>query len=175
MGRPKGQLAHPEGGTLIAAALRRLGPWARVRVVAGRGPGEAVPASVPWLGDPPGLHGPLAGLAAAVRDFPAAYYLVLAVDMPAARPDLLVRTARRYPGRTVVGQTPDGAWQPLAGLYPAAHARRALALLRRGERRARVWAACGPRPPIPVRGPWWANINTPADAERFLAGPGGSP
>jgi molybdopterin-guanine dinucleotide biosynthesis protein A len=175
MGRPKGQLAHPEGGTLIAAALRRLTPWVRLRVVAGRGPGEAVPAALPWLADPPGLHGPLAGVAAAVRDFPAAYYLVLAVDMPAARPDRLVSAARRHPGHAAIGQGPDGAWQPLAGLYPAEHARRAMTLLRRGERRATVWADSGPRPPVPVRGPWWANINTPAEADRFLAGSGGSP
>jgi len=175
MGRAKGGLAHPAGGTLLTAALARLRPWAAVRVVAGRGAGEAAPAGIPWLRDPPGLGGPLAGVAAAVRAFPADYYLVLALDLPRARPDLLVAAARRHPGRAVVGCTPEGRWQPLAGLYPAAHARRALDLLRRGERRATLWAAAGPWPPLALRGPWWVNINTPEEAARYLGGAGGAP
>jgi molybdopterin-guanine dinucleotide biosynthesis protein A len=170
MGTAKGGLAHPDGGTLLSVALHRLRPWARVRVVAGRGTGEQAPAGIPWLRDPPGLRGPLAGVAAAARAFPADYYLLLAVDMPAARPELLVAAARRRPGRTVIGQTPDGRWQPLAGVYPAAHVRRAWRLLRRGERRATVWAAEPPRPPVGVRGPWWLNVNTPAEAAHHLPG-----
>lgn len=153
---------------MLLSALHRLQPWVGVRVVAGRGSGRRPPPAIPWLRDPPGLRGPLAGLAAVVRAFPADYYLVLAVDMPWARPGSLVRTARRYPGRAVIGQTPDGAWQPLAGLYPAEHVRRALTLLRRGERRASVWARSGALPPVRVPGPWWGNVNTPEEAACLL-------
>ena len=62
----------------------------------------------------------------------------------------------------------SGDWQPLAGIYPAAHARSALTLLRRGERRAGVWACSGPRSPIAVPGPWWVNVNTPEEAGHLL-------
>lgn len=174
MGRPKGGLRHPAGRrTLLGQALHRLHPLTAVRVVAGRGAGEQVPAAIPWLRDPPGLHGPLAGVAAAVAAFPADFYLILAVDMPRARPELLVREARRRPGRTVIGRDPDGAWQPLAGLYPARHARYALTLLRRGERRATVWAGAGA--PAAVRGPWWVNVNRPEEAASLLTPEGAAP
>ena len=168
MGRPKADLIGPDGRPLLSGALNRLHPWARVRVVAGQGPGKGPPPWVPWLRDPPGMHGPLAGIAAAVRRFPAEYYLILAVDLPWARPELLVAAGRRYPHRATVGRSPSGDWQPLAGLYPAAHARSALTLLRRGERRAGVWARSGPRPPIAVPGPWWVNVNTPEEAGHLL-------
>lgn len=168
MGRPKADLSDASGRTLLTLALNRLRPWARVRVVAGRGGGQGPPPGIPWLSDPPGLHGPLAGVAAAVQGFPADYYLVLAVDLPRARPGLLVAAGRRHPGRAAVGRTRGGQWQPLAGLYPAVHARHALTLLRRGERRAVVWARSGPRPPVAVPGPWWVNVNTPEEAAHLL-------
>ncbi|MEF8792746.1 molybdenum cofactor guanylyltransferase [Thiohalorhabdus sp.] len=171
MGRPKADLIDATGRPLMATALHRLWPWARVRVVAGQGPGQRPPPWVPWLRDPPGLCGPLAGVAAAVQAFPADYYLVLALDLPRARPDLLVDAGRRHPDRAVVGRTAEGAWQPLAGLYPAEHARGALRLLRRGQRRAISWALSGPRVPFAVPGPWWVNVNTPEEAARLLGPP----
>ena len=168
MGRPKGRLLHPSGRSYLAEALHRLRPWTRVQVVAGHGPGEQVPAHVPWLRDPPGLNGPLAGIAAAVRAFPADYYLILAVDIPGARPERLVRWARRYPGRAVVGADPAGHLQPLAGCYPAAHVRQVWQRLRRGRRRARGWALAGSRAPLRLRGAAWRNLNTPLEAGVFV-------
>lgn len=166
MGRAKGGLPHPAGRSLLMEGLRRLRPWTRVQVVAGCPPGERLPAAVPCVSDPPGLRGPLAGLARVAGAFPASYYLVLAVDMPWARPERLVAAARRFPGRAVIGRTPEGSWQPLAGLYPAARVRQALPELRRRGRRVMPWALAAD--PVPVTGPWWANVNTPEEARRHL-------
>jgi molybdopterin-guanine dinucleotide biosynthesis protein A len=166
MGRPKGRLRHPSGRTLLGEAVHRLRPWTRIQVVAGRGGGETAPAALPRLADPPGLHGPLAGIARVAGAFPAAYYLVLAVDLPRARPGRLMSVGRRFPGRAVIGQGPEGGWQPLAGLYPAAQARQALWTLRHRGRRVMPWALAGR--PVPVRGPWWVNVNSPEEARIHL-------
>jgi molybdopterin-guanine dinucleotide biosynthesis protein A len=168
MGCPKAALRHPSGRTLLAEAVHRLRPWTRLQVVAGRPPGVVTGGALPVVSDPPGLRGPLAGIARAAQVFPAAYYLILAVDLPWARPERLVAAARRQPGRAAVARLPGGQWQPLAGLYPARRARAAMPALRQSGRRVMPWALA--EAPLAVDGPWWVNINTPEEAAACLAG-----
>jgi molybdopterin-guanine dinucleotide biosynthesis protein A len=170
MGADKAGLPHPEGGTWLGRAVRVLRPWCRLTTVAG----PWTPAGVPRLADAPEGAGPLAGIAAAARAYPAArYLLVLAVDLPWAEPGRLVAAARRRPGRAVVGvaggPNQRSVVQPLAGIYPAGHGRRAAQLLARGEARAMRWLQAGPWSPVPAPHYPWHNANTPQEARELHA------
>lgn len=68
--------------------------------------------------DPPGAHGPLAGLAGALRASAHPHLVVLAVDLPAMTPAFLCSlAARTAPGRGVVPLA-DGFFQGTAAIYP---------------------------------------------------------
>lgn len=165
MGIDKAALAHPDGGTWLDRARRTLRPWCRLVAVAG----PWAPGGVPRLSDAPEGAGPLAGIAAAGRAFPAArHFLVLAVDLPLAEPGRLMMDARRSPDRAVVGRT-ERQVQPLAGLYPAAHVRRAAFLLARGEARVRPWLGSGPWRAVAGPDHPWHNANTTEQARALGA------
>lgn len=165
MGADKAALPHPDGGSWLDRARSALRPWCRLVAVAG----PWVPSGVPRLVDAPEGAGPLAGVAAAARAYPAAgHLLVLAVDLPRAAPGRLVAAAQRRPGVAVVGHS-QGRPQPLAGCYPAAHARWAAYLLGRGEARARRWLADGPWCSVPGPSSPWHNANTPQEARALGA------
>ena len=108
------------------------------------------PAAREWFPDArivadeqPGL-GPLAGIAAGLEAAEGASVIVLAWDMPFAPPELVRRLRERAAAAAGVdavvpvhGETPE----PLCAWYAPSAGAVCRALLRRGERRARMLAA----------------------------------
>jgi molybdopterin-guanine dinucleotide biosynthesis protein A len=162
------------GATLLERALERLarhcGPlWV------------AAPAVMPLPGngyrrvdDAEGAAGPLAGLCAALRAVGEGEALVLGVDYPLVRDELLALLGGApQDGRAVVPRV-RGRLQPLLARYPAAWWRPLRAALRRGER-ALVPAVLELRPRLldePALGEAdpelvsFFSVNTRADLER---------
>lgn len=180
MGRDKASLSLGTGGdrddggrSLARRAAETLAAVVPRVLVADRGRGLVAP----WesVADGPG-RGPAAGLLGAARETPGQPLLVLACDLPAVPPALLEALMGRS-GDLVVPVTGRGV-EPLAALYRP----RALTVL---ERRVSAGdfalhplaqapelvvehltgddlARCGDPETM------FANLNTPADLERFL-------
>lgn len=134
-----------------------------------------VPADVPVVCDAVSDAGPLAGMLAAAAAGDGTHLVVLAVDLPEISVDW-VRTlmARARPHCGVVGRWPDGAYEPLAAVYPrgwldewratfggSVHPPGLQALLREREAAGSVVVI----PLGPEQEPWFRNLNSPADLE----------
>ncbi len=132
-----------------------------------------VPAELSVVRDAVPEAGPLAGMLAAAAAGDGTHLMVLAVDLPEV-PVAWVCTlmARARPGCGVVGRWPDGAYEPLAALYPrgwldewraafggSLHPPGLQALLRERD-------AAGSVVVIPLGSEhdrWFRNFNTPED------------
>ena len=136
-GKPFRMLA---GRTLLERALDSLAPFCSRRVVVA---GDLTPLahlSCELLADRWPGQGPLAAILTAMLDTDAQSFLVLAVDLPLVRPqvlDLLIRRSRK-PAVWAVAAAGPGGVEPLMAVYH----RRCMAVARRlvdqGERRPRM-------------------------------------
>jgi len=69
--------------------------------------------------DVPNMRGPLAGILAAVRHAPSAWWVIAACDMPLLTPQAIAWLLERREADTlaVIPRTPDGQAQPTCALY----------------------------------------------------------
>ncbi|MFZ5587576.1 MAG: molybdenum cofactor guanylyltransferase [Thermodesulfobacteriota bacterium] len=135
-GKPWRELA---GRRLIDLALEALAlACPRVMVLAADAADMAeLPCDV--LADRWPGQGPLAALATAFLDSDADGLLVLAVDLPLARPALLARLAAGHGHCQALAPIGPQGWpEPLMAYYSRACLPAALRLLERGERRTRM-------------------------------------
>jgi len=104
------------GRTLLDRALDRARGWSDEVAIAVRHANQIEEWSVPMLIDPPGLEGPLGGLASAIRlKRPAV--LTIPCDMPFLPDDLLKRLTAALPGHGAALAASDGFVHPVCGLW----------------------------------------------------------
>jgi molybdopterin-guanine dinucleotide biosynthesis protein A len=161
MGRPK-HLIRQGGRTWLERTVATLRAVAEQVVVVGQG--ELPVADLPRLPDVPGMAGPLAGLAAAMRWQPWASWLLVACDLPeldVAALEWLV--AARRPGVwAVIPQLRPDFVEPLLAYYDFRIQPAVEELVRRGEQRIGRLAAAEKvailTPPAQL---WsaWRNVN----------------
>lgn len=104
------------GRTLIERAIERARAWSAEVAVAVRAPEQIVDPGVPLLVDPPGLEGPLGGLASALR-FGRGTVLTIPCDAPFLPDDLPERLAAALPGHAAALAASDGRVHPVCGLW----------------------------------------------------------
>jgi len=167
MGRPK-QLIEHAGTSFAEITHAALAPHVEQVVLLGDG---EVPQSLdhlPRLPDPPGLTGPIAGLAAAVRWAPRAAWVLAACDLPRLTTEAISwLVERRTPGRrAILPAGPAGKIEPLLAVYEP-HARAAVEeLVARGELAPRHLRGLPgvASPAVPARlAHAWVNVNRPSD------------
>jgi molybdopterin-guanine dinucleotide biosynthesis protein A len=112
------------GRTLLAHALTAVAPFGVTRVIAGDAARAAhlrtvVPPAVIVLPDDEPGHGPLGGLATALRTAEPGTVAVLAVDLPLLTPAFFLHLASSAPAgaKAAAIRHADGRWEPLAALY----------------------------------------------------------
>lgn len=169
MGRPK-QLIEHGGATFAEIAHAALAPHVERIVLLGDGEVPRALRDLERLPDPPGIAGPMAGLAAALRWAPRAAWLLVACDLPllsgAAAAWLL---EQRAPGRRAVLPTgPSGRVEPLVAVYEPGVRSAVDELVARGELAPRhlrgLPGVVSPEVP-PELAPAFRNMNRPADLE----------
>jgi molybdopterin-guanine dinucleotide biosynthesis protein A len=141
-GSPK-ELAEFEGGTLADRAWRLLGEVCDERIVVG--PGGVADAGT----------GPVAAIAAGLREATHEVAVVIPVDMPLLTADALKLLAGAC-REAVVAQ---------AGPLPCAVSRRVLPAFETGERRLRTVLAGLDTAHVELAERLLANVNTPADLD----------
>ncbi|MGE0432230.1 MAG: molybdopterin-guanine dinucleotide biosynthesis protein B [Planctomycetota bacterium] len=171
MGEPKHLLRRPDGTTLVEHAVRELQTVATRVVLLGAGEVPASLAATPRLPDiADGREGPLAGVLAALRWQPDAWWCVAPCDQPALGRELLT-WLREQAATSVwaVAASIDGQAQPLPMLLDGRLRDVAGSLWQRGGRerslRALLQAAPGARiTPLPdeLRAQM-RSVNTPAE------------
>lgn len=134
--------------------------------------GRDVPGStLRVIPDPPGLEGPLAGMVAAFRLFPASAWIFAACDLPGLRPEAARwLAAQRGPGRWAVVPSVSGCPQPLLALYEPAAAPLLEGLVDRGVRGPRHLVGHPrvfmPEPPTELAS-CWQDVDTPEELGRW--------
>lgn len=121
-GRPKGNLATPDGTTIVAT-LREACAAAGLRVVlvgsaASRAPYAA--EGLQGIDDDPRAEGPLAGLLALLAAARGGRAIALACDMPFVSGALLARLARDPDDAPVLAARRGATWEPFFARYDAA-------------------------------------------------------
>ncbi len=169
MGRPK-QLIEYRGLSFAEIANTALAP--HVERVVLLGGGELPPAlrDLERLPDPPGLAGPMAGLAAALRWAPRAAWVLAPCDLPQLSADAVSWLLRqRAPGRRAVLPTgPSGRIEPLLAVYEPGVRSAVEEFVARGELAPRhlrdLPGVASPEVP-PHLAPAFLNVNHPGDLE----------
>ena len=120
MGRDKALLPLADGRLLWQRQLAVLRALAPAELFISGFHREGFPPEVPLLADGAPNLGPLAGIAAALREMRSPLLVVLAVDMPAMTTEFLEELLRGCgDGRGVVPRHPGtGFYEPLAAVYP---------------------------------------------------------
>lgn len=104
------------GRTMLDRAIEQARRWSDHVTVAAREAAQLGAANVPLLLDPPGLEGPLGGLASAARlDAPAV--LTIPCDMPFLPDDLADRLDTALPGHGAALAASGGHVHPVCGLW----------------------------------------------------------
>lgn len=118
MGAPKALLSLG-GRSLIEHVAAALAPLTRATYLLGDGAVPPALASLPRIGDAPQWSGPLAGVVAALRAAPDAWWLVVGCDQPCVRCRGLewLIAQRTVDCVAVVPRGADGIARPLPGLY----------------------------------------------------------
>jgi molybdopterin-guanine dinucleotide biosynthesis protein A len=131
MQRDKAALEYQPGETQLDAAMKLLQPRVARAFVSVRAEQRAdgTRALYPQIFDRGGVEGPIAGISAALDEFPEAAWLVLACDLPfldASTLDVLI--AARDPSRdaSAFRSAHDGLPEPLCAIYEP-RARQAIA------------------------------------------------
>ena len=105
--------------TLLDRAIQQAMRWSDTVVISARERSQAGDAQLTILLDPPGLRGPLAGLAAA-RELGRDMVLTIPCDMPFLPDDLPTRLAAALPGHAAALASADGQLHPVCGLWKVA-------------------------------------------------------
>jgi molybdopterin-guanine dinucleotide biosynthesis protein A len=118
MGRAK-HLIELDGQTLVERLVAALTPLVREVYVSGAGRVPASLRTLTRLTDPPGVHGPIAGLCAAFERRPRTAWLLCACDMPMLSTAALAwligkRAADRI---AILPRVKGSAAQPLPAIY----------------------------------------------------------
>lgn len=168
MGSPKALLAY-RGRTLIEHVAAALAPLTRAVYLLGDGAAPPALAALPRIGDAPQWSGPLAGVVAALRFDPRAWWLVAGCDQPhLTRGSLEWLLAQRTADCVaVVPRGADGIARPLPGLYHSG----SLSCLAAREDGMRAAALCSlQRAPRVVSAlipeserSAWESVNTPVE------------
>lgn len=170
MGRSKALL--PVGGiTLVEWVVARLGPELAELLVAARSPDQLPPSLHAHL--VPDLHpgsGPLAGIQAGLVAARHEIVVAVACDMPWVAPDLVGRLVAAVAGHDAAVPRVEGRPEPACAAYRRRAAPVLAAALADGRRQAGAvlrdldvrWLD-GEDPEL------FANLNTPADYDRFRA------
>jgi molybdopterin-guanine dinucleotide biosynthesis protein A len=174
MGRSKALL--PVGPTtLIEWIVARLAPGMAELLVAARSEAQLPPALRPHLvGDRHPGAGPLAGIEAGLVASRHEIVVAVACDMPWVTPELVARLVAATVGRDAAVPRIEGRPEPVC----AAYRRRAAPALAGALAAGRLQAGAAVEELLDVR--WldgedpalFANLNTPADYERFRASVG---
>ena len=172
LGRPKA-FAEIGGRTLLARAEVTLSALCDAIVIAAPDGVELPPRRFPRIADAGEAAVPLAGVVAGLAARPFARALVLGVDFPLMRPEMLAALLAGLGARAAVIPAPGGVPQPLAAAYAPVAAARLADALARGERA--VTGAALALDPVIVTDSELArleggsgcffNLNTPADLE----------
>ena len=104
--------------SLLNRAITRAQRWSETVVISVRSRDQVGGVELPLVFDPPGLAGPLAGLAAA-RELGCARVLTIPCDMPFLPDDLPRRLAAALPGRAAALASAGGRLQSVCGLWTA--------------------------------------------------------
>ncbi len=111
MGRPKHLLEHG-GRTWLEHTIERVGKVVERIVIVGRGEVPAHLSNHTRLPDIPDVHGPMAGMVAAMRWAPDVSWLMCACDMPQISVDAL---------RWLLDSRAPGVWATLPDLFDNGH------------------------------------------------------
>lgn len=104
------------GKTLLDRAIERARSWSNEVAIAVRRADEVEARDVRLLCDPPGVEGPLAGLASALR-LGREMVLTIPCDAPLLPDDLPERLASALPGHAVALASSGGQVHPVCGLW----------------------------------------------------------
>lgn len=104
------------GRTLLERAIERARSWSSDVAVAVRRTDQVGAQTVPLFGDPPGLQGPIAGLASALR-LGKDRVLTIPCDAPFLPDDLLQQLGQALPGHGVALAASGGHVHPVCGLW----------------------------------------------------------
>lgn len=174
MGTPK-HLIEQDGQSWVERTVAVLGQVVERVVVAGGGELPASLRTVPRVADIAGLGGPLAGILAVLRAYPAVSWLVVACDQPDMHIDALRwLLGHRAPG--VLAVLPDiagnGRVEPLLAYYDQAMRPVLEEMATSGHRRMNrlqsVTGVISPCPPVHLHASWH-NINTPGELDALAA------
>lgn len=167
MGRPK-HLIRQEGRTWLERTVTLLQGVVEEVVVAGAG--ELPELDLLRLADPPGVAGPLAGLAAAMRWRPWRSWLLVACDLPELQLPALswLLTGRRPGVWAVIPRLGNDYVEPLLAYYDFRMGEAVEELVARGEPRigrlAESERVAIATPPAELW-PSWRNVNYPQEIE----------
>lgn len=102
--------------TLLDRAIERASEWSDTIAISARDQEQVGDTGWPVLIDPPGLAGPLAGLASA-RELRCDRVLAIPCDMPFLPGDLPQRLAAVLPGHAAALASAGGRLHPVCGLW----------------------------------------------------------
>lgn len=117
MGRPKGLLEAPGGGSLVARILAIAGELGLESVLVGDR-AEYRALRVPTLPDAADGAGPLGGLVSLLEHAAGGSVIALACDLPYLERSIVDRLVRA-PDGVIVAPRRDGRWEPLLARYDA--------------------------------------------------------
>ena len=173
MGRDKGLLPHPDGGTWLEHTLRLLAELDAPITLLSRWPEHLALArsleicQLETIEEPPPWEGPLLALHRLMEQHPDEQLLLCPVDMPhldANALETLVIASESTPG--VIHVAHDGSRsQPLLGIYPSQESvRMDLAkAVEAGERRLQRWLGTQPYRDLVLSPGTIRNINSPEE------------
>ena len=169
LGRPKAGVVL-DGRTLVERAVESLRPHCEPLLVISRPEIELPPLDATVLDDRPGPDAPLNALATGLAALDTRDVLVLACDLPSARP-VVDRLALAPAGVAAVArERAGGRWQPLCARYPRVAALEVCErLLASGELRLLPIIAELAPSAIDASADDLANVNSPDDLARLAA------
>jgi molybdopterin-guanine dinucleotide biosynthesis protein A len=171
LGRPKAGVVL-DGGTLVERAVETLRPHCGAVLVVSRPEVELPPLDATVRYDRPGPDAPLNALATGLAALDTGDVLVLACDLPSARP-VVDRLALAAPGAaTVARNRASRRWQPLCARYPRLAALELCErLLASGETRLLPIVGALGAAAIDATDEELANVNSQADLAALMRRP----
>ena len=159
-----------QGKTLLAHAVRRLGPQVDALALNSNAAPEAFAGyGLPGIPDRlPGFLGPLAGIHAGLLRYPHDYLVTTAVDLPLLPPDLVARLHAGL-GTKSCAYVSDGVRHALALLWRPGMAANVQDYLQRGGRSLKDYLSTHGQPvrfERPQDRGLFCNLNTPEDLAR---------
>ncbi len=159
------------GRTLLDRAIERATSWSDRVLIAARTPEQVTRVALPVVVDPPGVAGPLAGLASA-RRISRALVLTIPCDMPFLPDDLPSRLAAGLSGSAAALAASGGRVHPVCGLWRSEALVHLDPYLATGQQSVLGFAETIGYAAVQGEPDEFANVNTPEDlawAEARLA------